>query len=191
MNLMTYLPAEHPDPHRRRINTELSGTVRGANYSLVGSKHDTSLFRLQLFQTKDIAGAALKQQYYHLAIIAGGAHACMRSMHMYSVSACMERKNGSALHSVQSLASLAIGTAWAEKEKHCSAAPSVHFFHGFQLTAPRDHTARLGACTVHVKALRPIDRAMRDGLMRGVYDSGHCICMHVLSPVPMSGQLML
>ena len=99
------------------------------------SKHDTSLFRLQLFQTKDIAGAALKQQYYHLAIIAGAAHACMRSMHMYSVSACMERKNGSALHSVQSLASLAIGTAWAEKEKHCSAAPSVHFFHGFQLTA--------------------------------------------------------
>lgn len=30
-----------------------------------------------MFQTNDIAGGALKQQYYHLAIIAGGDHACV------------------------------------------------------------------------------------------------------------------
>ena len=172
--------------------TGLSGTVRGANYSLVGSKHDTSLFRLQLFQTKDIAGAALKQQYYHLAIIAGGAHACMRSMHMYSVSPCMERKKGK--RECPTLRPI-LGLLWQlarlglKRRNTAAQRPPCISFTDSSLR-PRDHTGRLGACTVHVKALRPIVRAMRDGLMRGVYDSGRCICMHVLSPVPMSGQLM-
>jgi len=157
------------------------------------SKHDTSLFRLQLFQTKDIAGAALKQQYYHLAIIAGAAHACMRSMHMYSVSPCMERKKGKrecpTLRPILGLLGNWHGLGWKGETLQRSALRA--FLSRISALRPRDHTARLGVCTVHVEALRPIDRAMRDGLMRGVYDSGHCICMHVLSPVPMSGQLML